>query len=78
MTTLVNNDNINERTRKITEYFQKEFYQEFIERGKDFTEGYLSSFGRLGAFFAENYFHPEESRYNAARRALEDMTKDSN
>ena len=68
-----------ELLRKIDGLFevQESFYQDFLGKGKNYTEGYLSSFGTLRKFLAKNYLISEGCRYNGARKALEEMAKNS-
>jgi hypothetical protein len=68
-----------ETGRRISEMFEREekFYQEFLEKGVEYTEGYLSSFGKVRSFLAKHHIWGDVSKYNGARRALEDMAKDS-
>jgi len=82
MKCMLNKININTKTSNIpndcdTIRLQNSFYREFLEKGKDYTEGYLSAFGTIRIFFARNFLTNEGCRYNGAKRALEDMTSRS-
>jgi len=49
------------------------FYNEFLEKGIEFTQKYLNSYNKLQKFLAHNFLSKDSPKYRGAERALENM-----